>query len=1318
TVTVSGQATAFAGSAVDGAEVKYRVVREVNFPWWPWWRYSRPAYGSGQSQEIASGSLITDSEGKFDISFPAMPDRSVDIKDKPEFLFTVYIDVADITGETHSAQKSVRLAYMGLKADVMVPEHIGRDGGLAHIRITTQNLDGQPVAAQGTVVVHRLDAPQRIYVDRYWAKPDRFLMQQAQFERTFQHYAYSNQDDPASWPQAQEVLNQPFQTPKDDTLFVNPSGWPVGHYTLTLKTQDDKGNAVEVKKFFKVYDAGQRLLPEGTLAWKHQQKEGPYTPGDEASILLATSSNGLNVLYELERRMETSGRKWLKVQPWDKAVHKVEEADKGNVFAHLSFVKYNRAFSWVEYISVPWSDKELKIEYSTFRDKLSPGQEETWQLKVSGPNNEKVAAEMVATLYDASLDAFRPNDWGFSPFPYNYPVRSWNPAHFGSASLFGFYYYYPQTGEGPQRSYRSLNWFNFYLYVNRYRDGNVLMRANARIADSAMAAEPPAYALEEADMAKKAEAPAPPPPPAEAEAAGQQPVEEPAPPVRTNLKETVFFFPELRTDESGNILIRFTMNEALTRWKFLAMAHTRELQYAVSQNQTVTQKELMVLPNPPRFFREGDEIEYTAKVSNLTDKPMKGSAQLMLFDALSMQPVDALLGNTDNTVTFEAAAGQSARLAWRLRIPVGKVMAVTHRVVAKAGSFSDGEESALPVLTNRTLVTESMPLPLKGGETKTFTFSAMEKAGKSSTLQHHSFTLEMTSNPAWYAVKALPYLMEFPYECSEQVFSRYYANTLAASVANSSPAIKAVFERWQNLEPEALVSQLEKNEELKAVLLEETPWVRQAQSETEQRQRIALLFDLNRMAYEQDKAMGKLSEMQMPSGGFPWFPGGRENWYITQYILAGMGHLRALGVNDIQAGSKAWDITARAAGFTDREMAEFFEELQRQVRAEKGDLDKDHLSGIAIHYLYARSLFPELPVEGKAKEAWDYFLGQGKKYWLQKGLYEQAMLAVVMQRTDNAETAGRIVRSLRERALYNDELGMYWKYNTGYFWYEAPIETHAMMIEVFSEVAKDDNAVEQLKIWLLKNKQTNHWKTTKATADAVYALLRYGDNWLEGAQLAQVSFPGLPKDAYQPQMKEATAAAEAGTGYFKASWQGEKVSAGFEKVKVSNPNKGIAWGAAYWQYFEDLDKVDIFRETPLTMVRQLYKEVPGDKGPELRPVGAANPLHPGDKLVVRIELRVDRDMEYVHMKDMRASGLEPINVFSQYKWQGGLGYYESTRDAATHFFFHYLPKGTYVFEYPLRVVHKGDFSNGISSIQCMYAPEFTSHSEGLRIQVR
>ncbi|MCB9286853.1 MAG: hypothetical protein H6560_05990 [Lewinellaceae bacterium] len=1320
TVTFKGKATAFAGSSIDGAEVRYRVIREVHFPWFPWWRFGGRGFPPGHNggQEVATGLLTTSADGSFEFSFLAQPDLSIDKEDKPEFIFTAFIDVTDITGETHSTTKSLNLAYLGLKADVTIPESIGRESGLIPVGIVTQNLDGAPQPAEGAITVNRLEAPGMAFVDRYWEKPDRRVIEENAFRKAFPHFAYENEDESSNWPVKEEVLNQPFNTAREDTVFVNVSGWPVGHYVLNLKTRDDKGNAIEVKKFFLVYDAKEKAFPNGVIAWKKQPKSGGYQPGEEASILLATSAGELNVFYELERKMEVAKRSWLKVAPWETVSHKVTEADKGNIYAQFSFVKYNRPFTWSETIGVPWKDKELKIEYNTFRNKLHPGEEEAWQLKISGPDGDKVAAEMVATLYDASLDQFKYHSWTFSPYPYNYQAYRWQGRHFSSANSNNFYYY-PPSPEEPRRIYRSLNWFNFNFmgYGGNFAGGMVRARAYDSVSDGVALAAPAAAEEEVAFMSKTADSAEAPPPPPMAESAPGQGGEAPAaPPVRRNLKETVFFFPELRTDEEGNVIIRFKMNEALTRWKFLAMAHTQALEYAISENEVVTQKELMVLPNPPRFLREGDEIEFTAKVSNLTDKKMAGTAELMLFDALTMQPIDGRFGNEKNTVSFEAEGGQSARLAWTLTVPKGDVLAVTHRVVAKSGSFSDGEESVLPILTNRTLVTETMPMPLKGGQSREFTFEAMAKAGKSNTLQNHNFSLEFTSNPAWYAVKALPYLMEFPHECSEQIFARYYANSLAASVANSNPAIQQVFEQWKN--SDALISELEKNEELKTALLEETPWVRQAQSESEQRKRIGLLFDLNRMGYEQEKALAQLAERQSEAGGFSWFPGGRDSWYITQYILEGLGRLRALGVKDIQPGTQAWNLAQRAAEYIDREMDDHYEQLLYEVKQGRADLEDDHLSHLVIHYLYTRSLFKDLPVEGKAAEARDYYLGQVEKYWLNKGIYQEGLMAITMHRHDKKAAADRIIRSLRERALHDDELGMYWKYNAGFYWYQMPIETHALMIEAFSEVAEDKDAVEQMKIWLLKNKQTTHWKTTKATANAVFALLRYGDNWLEDTRLAEVSFPRLDEESFQPELIEARRSAEAGTGYFKANWSGNEVTTDFSRIKVTNPNKSIAWGAAYWQYFEELDKVDVFKETPLKLDKQLFRETIGDRGPELTAITAESPLEPGDKLVVRIELRVDRDMEYVHLKDMRASGLEPINVFSQYKWQGGLGYYESTRDLATHFFISYLPKGTYVFEYPLRVVHRGDFSNGLASIQCMYAPEFTSHSEGMRVVVK
>ena len=343
-------------------------------------------------------------------------------------------------------------------------------------------------------------------------------------------------------------------------------------------------------------------------------------------------------------------------------------------------------------------------------------------------------------------------------------------------------------------------------------------------------------------------------------------------------------------------------------------------------------------------------------------------------------------------------------------------------------------------------------------------------------------------------------------------------------------------------------------------------------------------------------------------------------------------------------------------------------------------------------------------------KAFKYYIGQAEKFWTKRGIYEQALIALAMKRNGKGDITNNIVASLKERALTNDELGMYWKSNWGYNWHEQPIETQALMIELFNEIS-DAKSVDNLKIWLLKNKQTNAWKTTKATASAVYALLKTGDNWLEDDAPIDIKVGNTPLIVAEKDK-------EAGTGYFKTTFKQSDIGAKQGEIEVKNPNKVVAWGAMYWQYFEQLDKIKDFKETPLTIVKQLFKEENGDKGLIISPLSEKTPLSIGDKIKVRIELRVDRPMEFVHMKDMRAAGFEPINVLSQYKYQGGLGYYESTKDAATNFFFDYLPKGTYIFEYGLVVNNKGDMSNGITTIQCMYAPEFTSHSEGVRVKVK
>jgi uncharacterized protein YfaS (alpha-2-macroglobulin family) len=461
--------------------------------------------------------------------------------------------------------------------------------------------------------------------------------------------------------------------------------------------------------------------------------------------------------------------------------------------------------------------------------------------------------------------------------------------------------------------------------------------------------------------------------------------------------------------------------------------------------------------------------------------------------------------------------------------------------------------------------------------------------------------------------------------------------------------------------------------------------------------------------------------MQLGNGGFPWFKGGYDDRYITQYIITGIGRLQNMNAIPPEQNGALMSIAGKAIEYLDDELTEDF----RNLKKNKTDLKINNITAIQIQYLYMRSFFNNQDFSGNNKEAYTYYYNQSKQFWIKQNNYFQAMIGEALYRNNERSFVKQnILPSILENAVITEELGMYWKENQyGYYWYQAPVEQQALMIEFVNEVYQQEKIpdlkqkIDEMKTWLLRQKQTNHWRTTKATADACYALLLNGSNWINNDKEVTVQL-GEYKISSKDEKKEA------GTGYFKQTIQGSKVmpQMGTIQVSVASPkiktgdNSSPSWGAVYWQYFEDLDKITS-SATPLSINKKLFVQKNTETGTVLQPVNDGNELKVGDRVKIRIEIRTDRNMEYIHLKDMRAASMEPVNVLSSYKWQDGLGYYESTRDASTNFFISYLPKGTYVFEYPVNISHTGNFSVGIASAQCMYAPEFTSHSEGIRVNV-
>ena len=1454
-IQIEGTAIAYAGSSISDAKVSYRVKRMVQYPrWYYWYRQNF----SSVAQEITHGETNTDASGLYKINFKAIPDSSVDAKNLPVFRYEVTADVTDINGETHSTNTVVAVGYHALTANISIDAKIDKDIKSNSIAISTLNLNGQAIDNKGTLKIYKLQAPEYVLRDRPWKAPDYDGFSQSEFKKLYPHDAYKNENDYLTWEKGELVWEANYDTSKSNEIELGRiKKWASGKYIIELETKDKFGQQVKDIAYTALFSKKDKILADKEL-FEIKTDKLKYKPGDEVIVSLSTAAENLNVMVYAEKngKLIKSELVTLK-QNTQRFKIPVTSDDYGGFAISYGFTTFNDFQSGSITINLPYPKKELEIETATFRDKLQPGIDETWAFKIKGPKGEKVTAELLANMYDASLDAFEAHKWNFNPLkqPYYYSQINYNANNSFGNSNFRVQSDYHYNTLIQDYSYDSFKWFGLSLGNNYYQrrrylasiresrtslflskddipegyvngtvndqDGLPLPGVNVMIKgttngtttdfdgnfsikvekgqtlvfsyigqidvskkvsnknffriymnENSEALEEVVVTAQGIKREKKALGYA-------VTKVGAEDIESNAEgdvaqllsgkvagvnivssksgakqkdssviqktkttdfstvKIRKNLKENAFFFPQLKTDAEGNVSFSFTTPEALTKWNVQLLAHTKNLESSILNLETVTQKELMVIPNAPRFLREGDEIIISTKIANLTKKTLAGQAKLELVDAVTGKDISKklLLSPPSGEMPkaegdFEVDSMGNTQVSWKLSIPDG-IQSVQYKVIAKAGDFSDGEQNMLPVLTNRMLVTETLPMWVRslpngqaGNQTKTFTLDKL-KTTSSSTLKHHKLTLEMTSNPAWYAVQALPYLMEYPYECNEQTFSRYYANTLASHIANSNPRIQEVFKQWAN--SDALLSNLEKNQELKSLLIQETPWVRDAQSESEQKKRIALLFNLNKMNSEQDRALKKLQQNQKGSGAWSWFKGGRENRYITQHIATGFGHLKHLTSNTLSDQTSAslngqnsgversrnpemQSVIKRAVKYLDSEFVKEYNQMKKYA----DNINDDHLSRTQIHYLYMRSFFKDIKTSKKVDEITAYYHEQTRKYWKKSKLYSRGMLALVMHRADDSKTAEKILRALEENSITSEELGMYWKSNTSsWYWYQAPIETQALLIEAFSEINPDDiTTIDNLKIWLLKNKQTRQWKTTKATTEAVYALLLQGSDWLSVTDAVEVLVGG---QKIEPSKLE-NVKVEAGTGYYKTAWNGSEVQPKMAEVQISKKGDGIAWGALYWQYFEDLDKITS-AETPLKLKKKLFLKKNTDTGEEISEIKTDTNLKVGDLVRVRIELRADRSMEFVHMKDMRAAGFEPINVISRYKWQDGLGYYEATKDASTNFFFDYLPKGVYVFEYDLRVNNAGNFSNGITTIQSMYAPEFSSHSEGVRVKV-
>ena len=1324
-IQVTGQAKAFFGGAIANAKLKYSIIRTSKKTHWKYREYDN----NSSKYVIAKGVLSTDNLGKFSIPFKAIPDLTKKKEHLPVFNYKIEVEVTDTNGETRSDVKTIHIGYHDATLNLKVPQKWKADVP-SKVEIHTQNLNGIQIDKKVNVKIYKLISPDRILRERRLVRSSLWPSEE-QWRTLFPNDPYKEETNVKNWKKGGLVFETQINTANKQHLELVPKSnltqkvWNSGKYIVEANMVTATKLDITERYYFSLTNDEDQYLADNQLFESVIVNDKIIEQDGFIHIRLLTAATNLEVTMDAsynetffyKEHLMINGRKDIKL-PLNlfKKIEGLNVAD--NIKIRYSMMRNNDFTFEDDLILFNKKEELLKVETVTFRDKLRPGKKEKWRFTIKNQKNIKFHAEVLASMFDLSLDqlSYYSHQWKHS---INIPDKYYNLI--GSKHVRGF-------NLGTHKQYNR-NWeldLSMSRKYDQLNDFGLLSNSVARLLRGRASGIVVEDVEEEADIAyeqyqgldrgysdfnyrdgDKASAMS-----YEymstADSLGKTIKQKPKQGLtqikaRTNLQETAFFYPHLRTNKNGDVSFEFETPEALTRWKLQLLAHTKNGVSGYLNKEVVTQKELMVIPNAPRFLRENDTIVFQSKISNLSNKSLSGTASLLLYDALTGDDItNKLLRNKTTLTAFEIDQKGNTTASWKLAIPEG-MQAVEYKVVAQAGNYSDGESNVLPVLSNRMLVTERMPITVSAGETETYKLKPLLE-NTSKTLRHHQFTLEYTTNPTWYAIQSLPYLMEFPHECAEQTFSRYYANTLGSYIVNSNPKIKEVFETWKA--NDQLVSKLELNEQLKQVLIAETPWVRDAQNSAEQQKRLALLFDLEKMAEQETAVLEKLKKLQFPNGAFPWFAGGRENYWITQHIVAGFGHLNKLKANQYKSNYET--LLTKAIAYLD---SEFILRHKKKLKYRKVITE---LSYWELNYLYTRSFFVKThPLSKELGEITALYLAHTSKDWLARSIRNKIILAMVCHRYGKKSEAKRILTNLKELAIVDKDKGMYWKANrSGWRWNEAPIETQALAIEAFVEITKDTKTVEALKIWLLNSKRKTEWETTKATTEAIYALLLQGNNWLTSEKGATIT---VGSETIKTAEIETV---QAGSGYFKKEWKGEAVTSNMGNVVVKNESKVPQYGGLYWQYFEDLEAIKNGNQKgEIQIEKELYLKKNTDAGPQLQKITATTPIAVGDLVTMRIVLHVKEDFEFVHLKDMRASGFEPVDVLSRYHWKDGLGYYQSTKDVATHFFFDYLRKGTYVLEYDVRANNAGQFSNGISTIQSMYAPEFGSHTQGVKVLI-
>ncbi len=1287
TIQIKGEARAFAGFALDSVKVRYSIERQLFYPFYRHWWGLPPVMN--QSSLIASGTTITNQDGEFSIPLELLPAPGTHASQQPFFHFVVQAEVIDKQGEMQSASLTLPAAWQALQLKTNLPE-MANQQQLMDYSLLAQNLQNEATTALVKRSFYLLDPPDAFEAETMFLMNDRKLLSQDSLQSLFPHWNYY----PLSPEKRNKTLifSDSIAVSGDTTLFPKNAGaWPVGEYLLVLEAKDLFDAPVKNEKTFSLFNPQSKNALPGNIFLTSVSKQMAQ-PGEVIHFTVGTDAADAFMLVEIYAGDALRYSEWLKLDKKQQQLsYTVQEADRGKLNFQAVMVRYGRVFTKNTSVEVPFDNRKLDIELLTLRDQLSPGTRESWELIIRNPQKQGIKAELLAAMYDASLDQIMPHQWSFNILPNTPAARGWSVdrGFFTNGSTY-LYHARPQFDYPPALALPEINYFGLGgFYGNRmlkshhaHDDGVVL----EMVLEEEEVAPVTAQQNEMQEEISNVEI-------------TKQEQQNTAPPLRTNFNETAFFYPQLLSDEEGIVRMKFTTPDALTRWKLMLLAHDKQLNTGLLTKEFNSNKPLMIMGNLPRFYYQGDSACVSARIVNTGDEVITGIARLEIMDAISLQPIE-LLADAARKPIVKLQPGQSMLISWNINLTTQPGL-LAFKFSATAGTYTDAEQKLLPVLTNEKLITNRMAITVLGEKEKTFTMTTPDKDFLTKQLQ-----LQVTPNPVWFAIQSLPYLSESNSKNADQLFYRLYTNLLAGFVADQIPQLKATIERWKNAHPETLWSELQKNPELKTLAVNQTPWLSAAEAEAAQKAQLVELFNLNRISYEINNGLDELQQLQLANGAWPWFRGMRESRFITRLILEGFGNLEQLGIKDDRLDAQSRRIISqlnrKAYGFISGELTADYVKLRSENRLEKYVLSTTHLNE-----LYALSFSKIVSPEGEEDEARRFFLQKTENDWLRFNPGDQATAALVLYKNGRKQAAADILKSLLERSFYFAELGRTWK-NDPYARVSAQgIEDQSRIITAFETISDQRTEIDQMKQWLLAHKRTNSWNNSKATAEAINALLSSGTSWIENYDKPEISINNTPLDL---------PAQEAGTGYFQLNLNSNTFVGDSLKVRINNPNQQVLWGGLFHSYSQKADQLEA-TDNQLKVEQKLFIQSIVDGKQKFIPY-EESALRVGDKLLVQIHIQSDRTMEYLHLRHHRPAAAEPLTQLSGYQYHDGLGYYQSNDDTGTDFFIGTLPKGSFWLQLELKVEQAGSFSGGYVEIYSYYAPEFGSNSEGIRLDIR